>query len=155
MLAKSRTLKELLEEYQWELPTSFIDVVFLLLLYYTLTMKFHTLEQRLEAWLPKKGLEPPPPVWVLPEVVIKVQTLPGSPQTPTFRVMDWQTSDPNALAGRMAQLAQPGRDRYQVIIDGAQGCPFKHVMSALDACTRAGFTKVDFQPPPAAPPDQS
>jgi len=148
--AKSRTLRELLAEYDWELPTSFIDVVFLLLLYYTLTMKFHTLEQRLEVWLPHGGGGPPP---IEMEVAIKVGAAPGAPQTPTFRVMDWQTTDANALAGQMQRLAQSGRDRYQVVIDGEQGCPFKHVMSALDACARAGFTKVDFRPPPAGPPE--
>jgi biopolymer transport protein ExbD len=61
--------------------------------------------------------------------------------------MDWQTSDPSQLAARLAQM----RDRnYRVVIDGAANCPFRHVMSALDACVRAGITGVGFQPPSAA-----
>ena len=146
---KSRTLKELLTEYEWELPTSFIDIVFLLLLYYTLTMKFHTLEQRMEAWLPKNqgitdGRDPPRDCL---EVTIKVSPRPGAAALPWFQVDDWTTGDANALAGRMAQLQRTCRDRFQVVIDGTQGCPFKHVMSALDACARARLTKVSFMPP--------
>ena len=153
MFAESRTLKNLLEEEQWELPTSFIDVVFLLLLYFTLTMKFHTLEQRMVAHLPKdkdsRTELPPPPI--IPELVIRVQAQPGAAQAPWYQVdHGWTTTDPNALAGRMAQLKGSCGDKFQVVIDGEQGCPFKHVMAALDACARAGFTKVDFRPPPAA-----
>ena len=149
--AKSRTLKELLEEYEWELPTSFIDVVFLLLLYYCLTMKFHTMEQRLEAWLPKdkdSRIDPPPPV--PPEVTIKVSTRPGAAALPWYQVDDWTTGDVNALAGQLTHLEKTCPKRFQVVIDGTQGCPFKHVMSALDACARAGMTKVEFRPPPVA-----
>ncbi|HOX05840.1 MAG TPA: biopolymer transporter ExbD [Planctomycetota bacterium] len=148
--AGSRTLKELLEEYEWELPTSFIDVVFLLLLYFTLTMKFHTLEQRMEAYLPNKGPgsdERPP---IKPELEIQVATAGPASGAPVFQVGTWTTADPNALAAKMAQLERTCPKYYQVVINGAQGCPFKHVMAALDACARAGITKVDFRPPPAA-----
>ncbi len=150
MFAESRTLKNLLEEEQWELPTSFIDVVFLLLLYFTLTMKFHTLEQRLVAHLPKEG----PGTGEhkdIPELVIRVQSQSGAAQAPWYQVdHGWTTTDANALAGRMAQLKNSCGDKFQVVIDGEQGCPFRHVMAALDACARAGFTKVDFRPPPAS-----
>ena len=147
---KSRILKELLEEYNWELPTSFIDVVFLLLLFFILTMKFHTLEQRLEAWLPKdKGPNPisQPITTRLDEVVINVTATGRALEIPVFRIRDTTFGNTNELAARLAQLKQSGD--MPVVINGRPNCPFQHIMRALDACAWAKLTKVEFRAPPA------
>lgn len=152
-LGKSRVLRALLEDYEWELPTSFIDVVFLLLLYYTLTMKFHTLEQRLEAWLPKdKGPNQiqQPIQTNLDEVVLTVTAVPPTLKVPIFRIRTWETNDVGQLIAQLKQLASAGKDR-PVVINGKPDCPFKHIMSALDACAFANLTKIEFRAPPAGP----
>ena len=148
---QSKVLAQLLEEEQWELPTSFIDIVFLLLLYYTLTMKFHTLEQRLEAHLPKdKGPQNvAQQVKNLDEVVINV-TAAGTGRlldTPVFSIREWESNSANQLAQRLKQLRQAAD--MPVVINGKPNCPFKHIMSALDACAWADLRKVEFRAPPA------
>ena len=145
MFGKSRTLRGLLAEYEWELPTSFIDVVFLLLLYFTLTMKFQTLEQRLETFLPNRGGGHGPER--CEQVTIRVSAQDPAGRVPRFQVNAWVTADPNELVGKLAQLP----DSFRMVIDGAGRCPFRHVMAAADACLRAGKTKVEFQAPPAGP----
>jgi len=147
----SRILKDLLEEYEWELPTSFIDIVFLLLLYYCLTMKFHTLEQRLEAWLPKdKGpMQTAQQLKNLDELVIHVTAEgPGALlNRPVFRIQDFKANNPTRLAERLKQLRSAAD--MPVVIAGRPNCPFKHIMSALDACAMADLRKVEFRAPPA------
>jgi len=147
----SRTLKEMLEEYEWELPTSFIDVVFLLLLYFTLTMKFHTMEQRLEAWLPKdKGPnQVAQQITKLDELVINVTAAgPGKQlDTPVFSIRDFKVNSTNQLAQQLNRMRQAAD--MPVVINGRPNCPFKHIMSALDACAWADLRKVEFRAPPA------
>lgn len=147
----SRTLKALLDEEDWALPTSFIDVVFLLLLYFTLTMKFNTLEQRLEAWLPKdKGPnQTAQQLKNLDELVIRVTAEgPGALlNRPVFQIQDFKANNVSRLAERLTQFRSVAD--MPVVIAGRPNCPFKHIMAALDACAKAKLFKVEFRAPPA------
>ena len=146
----SRILRELNEEQEWEIPTSMIDVVFLLLIFFMCASKFRTLEQRLDAYLPKdKGPQQTTTiVKQLDEITIYVDGVPGYELlVPQFRIKNWKTNNPDELAGHLAQLGTVGD--MPVVINGEQNCPFKHVMTALDACARAKLTKVEFRAPPA------
>ncbi len=144
---KSRVARELTAERQWELPTSMIDVVFLLLIFFMCASRFRVLEQRLDAFLPNKG-DGPPPVRIDVEIPIRVTALESAPQVPRFQVERWVTHDANELAARLMRLPRPAK--YRIVIDGEGNCPFRHLMSALDACARARLTNVAFRPPPVA-----
>ncbi len=148
--AKSRALKELTEEEEWTLPTSMIDVVFLLLIFFMCASRFRVLERRLDAFLPKdKGPQSiQTTVRQLDEIVIHVTAVRPDLRVPKFRIREFRTNDPNELAARLKQLQSVGD--MPVVIDGRPLCPFRHVMSALDSCARAKLTKVEFRPPPAA-----
>ena len=134
---------------EWELPTSMIDVVFLLLIFFLCSSQFRTQEQRLDALLPKHGpnWETPPVERPPVEVLIHVGAHDTAAGLPQFRIRARVMHDANELVALLRQLPRPAD--YQMVIDGEPNCPFMHLMSALDACARADLTKVSFTPPPA------
>lgn len=146
---KSKAMRELAEGRDWKLPTSMIDVVFLLLIFFMCASKFRVLEQRLDAFLPKdKGPRNiQQTVKQLDEVVIHVTAQGAGLEIPKFQIRGWITHNANELAGHLGQLKSVGD--MPVVIDGRPLCPFKYVMMALDACARARLTKVEFRAPPA------
>ena len=154
---KSRVLKLILAEEEWALPTSFIDVVFLLLLFFMISSKFKTLEQRLEALLPKdKGFKQisQPITSRLDEIVIHVTADARTLQTPTFSIRNSETHKVHELASLLTRIKDTSgnlKDIPPVVIAGKPDCPFKHVMAALDACAMAKLTKVEFRPPMGGP----
>ena len=143
--------KEALEEEpDQDIPTSMIDVVFLLLIFFMCASRFKTLEQRLEANLPRdegqnpiqKKIEKPQ------EIRIKI-SLDKATDRPIIMAQDYPCRDLNDLAQKLRTLAQnmPG---LPVIIDGRQKVPFFIILGSLDACARAGISDVKFQAPPVA-----
>jgi len=134
------------EDDRWEIPTSMIDVVFLLLIFFMCASKFRVLERRMDAFLPQEGPHHPPvvsdPVTPIP---LKVSTREGVPGVPLYRIRNWVTHDPNELAAQLLRFPRPGK--YKVEIDSGQDVPFRHVMSAVDACARADLHKVTFSYP--------
>lgn len=154
--SKSRVLKAILDEEEWALPTSFIDVVFLLLLFFMISSRFKALEERLEAHLPKdKGFKQTQ-IQMLPrldEIVIHV-TADRTLQIPIFKIKQRETNKVNELASLLNQIkdaTKSANDVPPVVIAGKPDCPFKHIMSALDACAIAKLTKVEFRPPTGGP----
>ena len=147
-MASKTNKKAMEEEADFELPVSMIDVVFLLLIFFMCASKFKTLEQRLEANLPKdegqnpiqKKIEKPQ------EIRIKI-TLDG--ERIVIMAEDYPCRDLNDLAAKLKTLAanMPG---LPVIIDGRQKVPFFAIIGALDACARADLHDVKFQAPPVA-----
>jgi biopolymer transport protein ExbD len=128
----------------WEMPTSMIDVVFLLLIFFMCASKFRTLEKRLDALMPREG-PGPGPVSHTEEIPIRVGTHSSSARLPRFQLYRWVTHDPNELAAHLRRFPRPVN--YRVVIDGESNCPFQHIMSAMDACARADMNKVSFRPP--------
>ncbi len=133
------------EDSEWQLPTSMIDVVFLLLIFFLCASKFRQLERRLDAFLPKDQGVKPKVIPVVPEIPIRVSASGADLRTPRYQVERWVTHDANELAARLRRL--PAGD-YRIVIDSRQNVPFYHVMSAVDACARANLHDVSFRPPP-------
>jgi biopolymer transport protein ExbD len=136
------------DEGAWDLPTSMIDVVFLLLIFFMCASKFRVLERRLDAFLPNVGH---PPRKINPDVEpipIKVSARPDARGLAEYRVRRWVSTDPNKLAALLTRLPRPAK--YRAEIDAGQNCQFRHVMSAVDACARARITDISFLPPPVA-----
>jgi biopolymer transport protein ExbD len=155
--SKSRALKAILEDEDWSLPTSFIDVVFLLLLFFMISSRFKTLEQRLEALLPKdKGFQQIQQQITrnLDEIVIHVTADKATLQTPIFKIHDRETHKVHELAALLSRIKETSSNKADippVVIAGKPDCPFKHIMAALDACAMNKLTKVEFRPPTAGP----
>ena len=137
------------EEKEFEIPTSMIDVVFLLLIFFMCATRFRTLEQRLEANLPKnEGARPTPTEVVVPqEIRIKISV--DDSGRPVILAHDYPCADLNDLARKLKRLARimPG---LPVVIDGRQRVPFQYILGAVDACMRAELRDVKFQAPPVA-----
>ncbi len=137
------------ESSDFELPVSMIDVVFLLLIFFMCASKFKTLEQRLDAQLPKdqgptEGTPPPPPEH--PDLRIKI-SINGSGR-PAIVAGQYPCLDLNDLARKLKVLAGTTPDQ-PIVIDSRQNVPFYVVLGAMDACSRARLTDIKFQAPPA------
>ena len=155
LLGKSKMLAALKGEDSWDLPTSMIDVVFLLLIFFMCTSRFSVLEERMDAMLPAEGTDPTDEIIpFVPELTVRVSAADPSMLVARYQINRWVTHDPNELAARLARLVRVNKDgKVRVRIDGQADCPFRHVMSAMDASVRAGIKDVSFAPPPVAAED--
>ena len=150
------------EDWQFEVPTSFIDCVFLLLIFFLLTANFKSFERALQADLPGPGprhgdWDPPHEVRVKlfwEDAIGRVVRGPNA-ETPA-RVLhiavhanNMPCADLNDLAAKLAAI-KARQPRIPVLIDARQRVPFKWVLGAIDACARARITDVRFQAPPVA-----
>lgn len=161
------------EEYDNELPISMIDVVFLLLIFFMCSMQFKSVEQRLNADLPKNEGQNPIPTKVEQPTEIRVKIYWANRQrqviySPTQPFPDnWPGVRPplstagahvelkvnklpianlNELARTLADLN--ATNPLPVVLDARQAVPFRWVIGALDACARAEVQDVKFQAPP-------
>ena len=163
------------EEYEYELPTSFIDVTFLLVIFFMVNLQFRSTEKKLDAELPKdEGLNPVFTKVVQPtEIRVKVYWANGQGQIIHSHAKPFPDNWPgvrvplsvdrahielrvNKMAvanltdlARVLQELGAKDPTMPVVIDARQAVPFRWVIGALDACSRAGIKTVKFQAPPA------
>jgi biopolymer transport protein ExbD len=128
--------------------TPLIDVTFLLLIFFMCSMRFKTLERKVQAWLPKdKGLihsdvRPPP----LPKITVDLLRKPGESLTRVRFLGSVIGSGDSAFAElkrRIAAIHQedpdiPGR------IDAQAEVPHGHVVRCIDSFATAGVGEVEF-----------
>ena len=145
------------DEWEFELPVSMIDIVFLLLIFFMCTARFRSDEHALASNLPRDGerdfkrvdVEPPT------EIVVKIfwesasgEVVPGP--APGARVVmlvcGGRCADPNELARTLLSLGGRHR-RTPVVIDARKRVPFAWVLGTVDACARAGVGNVRFRSP--------
>lgn len=172
IMISKETVKMANEEEDYELPTSTIDVVFLLLIFFMCSMQFRTVEQKLDAQLPGEG-PVGPPIEIDPPTELRVKVFWRNSQGQVIHSQsksyptNWngmravnstegakvaiqinQKSVKNIpeLAEKLAALnaATP----MPVVIDARLAVPFKYVVGVLDACSRASIKEVKFQAPP-------
>ena len=136
------------EEETYQLPISMIDVVFMLLIFFILTLRFRVQEERLDAKLPPEGRNIGPTPMPKPEIRVKIW-LDGDGR-PAISVDDYPCSKNDLMDDLARRLAAVGRhDRtMDVLIDGRQEVPFWAVLGAVDAAKRAGLANVKFLAPP-------
>jgi len=137
------------EEKGFEIPTSMIDVVFLLLIFFMCASKFKTLEQRLDADLPKEGQNRVPHTRPVQPQELRIKISLADDGRPVILAQDFPCRDLNDLAARLRVLSQNVSD-LPVVIDGRQRVPFFVILGAMDACARARLYDVKFQAPPVA-----
>ncbi len=130
--------------------TPLIDVTFLLLIFFMCAMKFKTLDQKVQAWLPtEKGLNPENTP-VDPEE-IAVQLVRGPEDTATrVRLLDTSLGDGDnsfvKLESRLIEIAERFEgDAPEVRIDAGGDVPHQDVMRCVDACLVAGLSEVRFR----------
>ena len=134
------------EPAEFEIPTSMIDVVFLLLIFFMCATRFRALEQRIEVptvdGVPDIGPPPPPE---LDRVMVRIRM---NGERPVILANEYPCDDLNDLARKLCQLSR-NLPELGVLIDSRQDVPFLYVLGAVDACARARLTDVSFMAPPA------
>ena len=161
------------EDWEFEIPTSMIDVVFLLLIFFMLSTRFRALEKKLDADLPKnegqnaipKKVEKPTEIRVRiywansqgqvisspnpgdPNDIVRGQPLSVAGAHVVIEADRKPCADLNDLFAKLAELGRRSPD-LPVVIDSRQKVPFRWVVGALDACKRASIGEIKFQAPP-------
>ena len=128
--------------------TPMVDVVFLLLIFFMVGMKFKELDRKLEADLPKAGKpldddnQPPPSeIWVM----IKNA---GTPSNPRVKVIIDQRPFTNwdDIHNTLARLAKaPGAKQDPVIIAPDDDALHGWLMKILDSLNQLQFRNINFK----------
>jgi len=144
--------------------TPMIDVTFLLLIFFLLTLKFKTLEGKLSAFLPKdvgvnsSDAEPIEKVEITLKVIQEGKRM--DPQDPnkawsgekryqwvgreiSYQIGPRKFSDLDALEKRLVELHKAD-DKRPATIDARPGTIYGDVVPVLDAAIRAEFTEITF-----------
>ena len=132
--------------------TPMIDVVFQLIVVFLCSMKFRTLDQKIEAFLPKDvgmAQTPTSATEVETKVTVKLARKPGA-ETTQVRVLDnpvGTTASADVwkkLQGRLRDFT--GKDeKIKAEIDADPDVPHGEVMSALDSFMAVKLTSVVFK----------
>jgi biopolymer transport protein ExbD len=160
---RSKMIRQFInEDWEFEIPTSFIDCVFLLLIFFLLTAQFKSMERKLDGNLPKDGPRTTQRDIVEPqEVRVKIfwadrsgrfvagpdASLPRRLLHIGIRLNNVPCASINDLARKLATVTARSPD-LAVVIDARSRVPFKFVLGAVDACARARIDNVKFQAPP-------
>jgi biopolymer transport protein ExbD len=144
------------DDWEFELPVSMIDVVFLLLVFFMCAARFRSPEMILKTQLPKDGpRKGPVRNFDVSEILIKIfwadtagMPVPGPTPGGEVAIVAGRTrcEDLNDLARRLAVLAERHPD-MPVVIDARKRVPFRYVLGAVDACKRACVGKVRLRAP--------
>ena len=136
------------EHGRYELKlTSMIDVVFLLLIFFLVTLKFREPEGKLQSDLPQDDATVV--VDNMEQVQIYVERVGDEGFKIRVNKQSYLTFE--AAEERLAELKrrfQRTETPHIFIIDGSQDLPFQHMISAVDTCIRAGIPNISFAPPP-------
>ena len=149
--------------------TPMIDVVFQLMIFFMCTIKFKTLEGKLQAYLPKDvGVNPTPSDIKLEKVDIvikvlkegkKLHPLRDAPYVPPgpfrygpdrqlqFQVNAMLTNDPKELAVRLRQLHEAQPERAATIDPRGKPMPttYADIVEVLNIAVLAGFNDITFK----------
>ena len=144
--------------------TPMIDVTFLLLIFFMCTLKFKTLEGKLEAFLPKDVGVSPAAATELERVAIEVEVLEegrrldpvtGAPwdgqgryrfdssRRLSYRVGPFRTTRLSELLSRLKQL-RASDPTLKATLDARPGVVYADVVKVLDLVLAAGFQELTF-----------
>jgi len=122
------------------IPTSMIDVTFLLLIFFICSARFKTPEGNLETQLKDGGHGP---VVFAEEVRIRIFREKGTVVTYLNQIQCSNDQDLFSRLNRIHKLFPENR----VIIDSKKDVPYQKVVDALNACVRANITDFSFAMP--------
>ena len=124
--------------------TSMIDCVFLLLIFFVMTMKFPKVEGKLPAHLPKEGRAVSKKKDTTEEIVIGLEY----PNRQLIILVNGANIGGriDALRTKLFLLRRQIPDA-RVTIDGALEVLYEYIVRTLNACAKFGFRKVQFAQP--------
>ena len=130
-----------------EIPTSMIDVVFLLLIFFIVATRIVVPEEKLDATLPKDegpSNAPPPVDLVMP---ISVVVLTNNAETgPIIKIGTKTFTNFNDVSDELAKLHNSSPES-PVEISGGRRCFFGYILATIDACATNKITNVKFMGP--------
>ena len=116
-----------------------IDVVFLLLIFFMCSMSFDTHERRLPAQLPQSGPAAEHELADFDPVHIMLRQWRGGVELRCDGQVCADFDDLLRMLRARRAIAQ-----VPVVIEGREGVPFGHMVTAMDTCYRADFRQVAF-----------
>lgn len=131
--------------------TPMIDVIFQLLIFFMVNIKFRTLEGLLKAFLPRADTTPQPPSLQKDQVFIKItEASPGNlmllvnnqPLAGTTEKQKYQS-----LEQKLSTIKTSFAEMPPVIIDADARLPYKYVVYALNVCGKLDLENVMFMFP--------
>ncbi len=125
--------------------TPMIDVTFLLLIFFMCTLQFKTLEGKLEAFLPREGVNPEEEIQQVENVhvLVKAPSDPAVARDLSYRVGPRTLSSLGAVQARLERLHAADEGRT-LAIEAAGPVTYEEVVQLLDHVILAGFTDVRF-----------
>ena len=130
--------------------TAMIDVTFLLLVFFMMTIQFKSLDMKLSAFLPKDVGVNPTPHEPKDQLVVRIDVAPASaagvePIT-RYRVGPFSTTQLAHLRARVAQLRRVDPE-LEAAVDAREGVTHGQVIDVIDELGLAGFREVSFVAP--------
>ncbi|MBM4030429.1 MAG: hypothetical protein FJ291_01430 [Planctomycetes bacterium] len=131
--------------------TPLIDIVFQLLLFFMVGMKFKELDRKLETDLPKAGKpKPEDPLIIKNELWIKISVKAGTEADPNPKphyVVDQKVmADAAHLRRTLAAASRlPGAKEDPVILDPRDEAHHGWIMTAMDYLREYGFKSINFK----------
>ncbi|MBN1808190.1 MAG: biopolymer transporter ExbD [Planctomycetes bacterium] len=143
MAAGNRHVREWLDsECEFEIPTSMIDVVFLLLVFFLVATRFKLPEHKIDTESSGSFNQGPPPPVPVREFRVYVE---GTEETgPVMAFEGAPVADAAELVYKL-RVVNANIPNRKIVIVGKPDTPFAYVVWAVDACRRAGIDDVQFQ----------
>ena len=142
-----KTLERIAKDESKLEMTPMIDITFLLLVFFLCTIKFKTLEGKLQAFLPRDvGPNPSAVDEALDRIDVCVQAerpFDATNRSLVYRVGPYETRDLDVLASRLARLFEADPERA-LTIDPREGVLHQDVIALLDRVIEVGFHDVTF-----------
>lgn len=125
--------------------TPFVNVIFVLILFFMATTSFQVFEQELSTNLPSLGGGAQPPPMAL-EIHISANGLVavGAPGTVPDPVDSPTSTELVELRGRVLYIVENDRDKHAIIINPHSDSIHQRVMDVLNACVKAGARNISF-----------
>ena len=132
--------------------TPMIDVTFQLIIVFLCSMKFRTLDEKIEAFLPPEGTRPAPPEVRAPEVIARIRLDRASPGAPTRLWLHGQalgsTAEGEPVWERLRALVAAMREERPDLaaeIDATPEVEHGEVVRAVDGLLGAKVGSVRFR----------
>ena len=131
-----------------------IDVTFLLLVFFLCTLRFHDLEGKLPAHLPRTSGGGAGAPEVLEDVEVRLFVRSSAPTSArsrpesrslTYRIAGRELATVEEADARLRALARLAPDRVVRLVAG-EGVQYGDVVRVLDSAVRAGFSSIAFSP---------
>jgi biopolymer transport protein ExbD len=120
--------------------TSLIDVIFLLLIFFILTMQFHKTEGVLANRLPEKSGHSATQAQDLEIVRLRIRLSITAGDMPAIRLQDREVRSYDELSGFLTMLPED----VLLVVEPEARVPYRHVIGVYNACLKAEKRNIVF-----------